>query len=168
MSFKVHLHVPLSHPHRIAKLISSSPTVKIIDECVLNPQERREEERKKGERRGSEGEERGAGAAFHPVASGLRQFRFQPRLESRRRAARRAKTGTGAANHGARASGPPPSPPPGSRRRSPGLGAVVFSTRESRRFRSGQVNPARVFLSAPRTEHAAKNGSDRHQQGRIW
>lgn len=41
-----------SPPHRTAKLISSRPTVKIIDECVLNAQERREEERKKKNERG--------------------------------------------------------------------------------------------------------------------
>lgn len=88
MSLGAHLHVPLS-PHRIAKLISSSPTVKIIDEYVLNPQERREEERRRGEPRRAEG--RRAGADFNPVASGLRQFGFQPRLESQRRASQKSQ-----------------------------------------------------------------------------
>lgn len=91
MSFRVHLHVPLSHPHRTTKLISSSPPVKIIDERVLNPQERREEERKKRREEVWREEERGAGADSNPVASGLRQFRFQPRLESRRRAAQKSQ-----------------------------------------------------------------------------
>lgn len=51
MSFGAHLHVALS-PHRMAKLISSSPTAKIIDGYVWNPQERREEERRGDERLG--------------------------------------------------------------------------------------------------------------------
>lgn len=50
MSIGAHLHVPLN-PQRNAKLISSSPTVKIIDECMLNPQETREEERRQWEER---------------------------------------------------------------------------------------------------------------------
>ena len=44
----------VSEPPQNSKLISSSPTVKIIDECVLKSQERREEERMKGERSGLE------------------------------------------------------------------------------------------------------------------
>lgn len=78
-------------PHRIAKLISSSPTVKIIDEYVLNPQERREEERRKGRGEDWRAEGRRAGADFNPVASGLRQFGFQPRLESQRRASQKSQ-----------------------------------------------------------------------------
>lgn len=46
--------LPLS-PRTIAKLISSRPTVKIIDECALNPQERREEARRRARRRGWKG-----------------------------------------------------------------------------------------------------------------
>lgn len=88
MSLGTHVHVPLS-PHRVAELISSSPTVKIIDENVLNPQERREEERRRGEAWRAEG--RRAGADFNPVASGLRQFGFQPRLVSQRRASQKSQ-----------------------------------------------------------------------------
>lgn len=83
--FRGHFRVPLS-PQRIAKLIFNSPTVKIIDECVLNPQKGREEERRKGRGEAWREEGTGAGADFNPVASGLRQFGFQPRLESPRRA----------------------------------------------------------------------------------
>lgn len=90
MSLGAHPHVLVS-PHRIAKLISSSPTVKIIDEYVLNPQERREEERRKGRGEDWRAEGRRAGADFNPVASGLRQFGFQPRLESQRRASQKSQ-----------------------------------------------------------------------------
>jgi hypothetical protein len=139
-----HLCVPPS-PHRTAELISSSPIVKIIDECVLNPQERRQETRRRARRVWKGGEWGGAGADFSLVASGLRQFGFQQRLESGDELYRRAKTGTGVANHCARASGPPSLPPPYSRRRSPGLCAVVFYTRESQHFRARQVNQTRDF-----------------------
>lgn len=60
--------------HRIEKLISSSPTVKIIDECMLNPQERREEERKgRGEAWREEG--RGGRCWFQPCSVRIASIR---------------------------------------------------------------------------------------------
>lgn len=47
--------------------------------------------KKEGERRSLEKEGEGTGADFNPIASGLRQFRFQPRLESRRRASQKSQ-----------------------------------------------------------------------------
>jgi hypothetical protein len=49
-----------SESNRIAQFKSSSPTVKIIGECALNPQERREDARRRARRSGwrEEGEGR--------------------------------------------------------------------------------------------------------------
>lgn len=123
----------------------------------------RREERKKGR-----GEERlggkrggGAGADFNPVASGLRQFGFQPRLDSQKRASQKSQN----RNRGGKslcegewtslfASSPLQAQVPRALRccfQHSGKPALQIQASEPRRG---------VFRSAPRTEHAAKNGSD--------
>ena len=103
------------------------------------------------------------GADFNPVASGLRQFVFQPRLESQRQASLTSQNRNRAGKSVCGRADLPRClfPTPGLDPRSfallfPALGkAPVPSDREG-------------FRSAPRTEYATKNGSDLYQPGRIW
>lgn len=112
----------------------------------MNPQERREEVRKKNERGEAWREEaRGAGADFNPVASGLRQFGFQPRLESQRPASQKnlnRNRGGKSLSEGEWTSLSASSP---FRAQVPGHRSVVFSTRESLLLHSGKRTELESF-----------------------
>lgn len=112
----------------------------------------------------AEGRRGRAGADFSPVASGLRQFVFLPRLESRGQAFQKSQNRNRAGWHIADRKRGPFSSPFRCRCRSVGravsLGSLVPG--------SFQVNLSGV-LSAPRTEARRKHGSYHYQpRGIRW
>lgn len=127
------INIPLSVSNRGWELISCSRAVKIIDEYVFNPQKgrrggrgrRREEGREgvvavEGEGGGDGGGMGGGkGADFSLVASGLRQFGFQPRLQSRSRATQKNQNRKGVGNQCAKGRTEAPPPPTPSARSQP-------------------------------------------------
>lgn len=113
--------------------------------CVESSGVKRGRKKKKMREEKLGGRRVGAGADFNPVASGLRQFGFQPRLESQRPASQTNLNRNRDGKSLSEGCGPPFSASSPFRRRSPGRRSVVFSVRESLRLSSGKRTELESF-----------------------
>lgn len=157
----------ISEPLQNSKLISSSPTVKIIDECVLKSQERREEERMKGERSGLE---RGGRCWFQPCSVRIASIR----VSATSRVSETSFSNEPKQEQGWKITVWGRVDLPRCLFPTPGLGPLSFALlftalgKAPDTLDRGKWTKPEGFRSAPRTEYATKNGSDLCQPGRIW